>query len=324
MTKSKLSHYFFPHKKNNFRAHFLRPIALHTTILFILGLQFAFFFIGKAQPSVLGVSYSITPEDIIAQTNDQRGKNGLNSLTKNNQLTQAAQLKGQDMLTKGYWAHVSPDGKEPWYFILQAGYSYNRAGENLARDFRDTTSVVSAWMNSPGHRANIVNPYYKEIGVAVVSGPFNGYDAVIVVQMFGEPLGGSSANSLTQPQSVAAQSIPTPKPAIGKELALKFENNQTTTESAEASRSAGLTKPTDTELNSVDKLQSAPAIDPAKTTRIVLFVVGLFFISLLLIDAVIVAKQRISREKHGHSLLHAMFLAIIMISLIVVQTGLIL
>jgi hypothetical protein len=325
MSKHKLAHFFIPHKKNNYRAHFLKPIALHTAILFILGLQFAFFFIGHSSPSVLGVSYSISTDDVIAQTNDQRGKNGLSTLTRNGQLTRAAELKGQDMLAKGYWAHTSPDGKEPWYFILQAGYNYNRAGENLARDFRDTTSVVNAWMNSPGHRANILNSHYQEIGVAVVSGPFNGYDAVIVVQMFGEPLNGkSTANSLSQPQTAGAQVLQTPKPAVGKQVALKLENNSSTTSTdlVSATGAASLTKPDD--IQTVVNQESAPAIDPIKTTRTVIFAVGIFFISLLLIDAVIVAKQRIKREKHGHSLLHALFLIIIMLSLIAVQTGLIL
>ncbi len=323
---TKLSHFFVPHKKNNFRAHLLKPVALYTVVFSLLALQFSFLFIKSSYPSVLGVSYSITPDDIIAQTNDQRGKNGLSPLSKNGQLTVAAQLKGNDMLAKGYWAHVSPDGKQPWVWIAQAGYSYNRAGENLAKDFRDSISVTNAWMASPGHRANILNPNYKEIGVAVVSGPFNGYDTVIVVQMFGEPFGSSVANSLTQPQAAGAATKPTPKPAVGRELARNLEiasSSATTTE--DPGTPSDLVKPEELQTVPVGATQdAAPLIDPVLVFKYAVFIIGMFFIILLGIDGYVIAKHRVQRDQHGHSLLHALFLAAIMISLLIIETGVIL
>lgn len=322
MSKHKLSHFFIPHHKNNFRAHLLKPIAFHTAIIFVLALQLIFSTLKSSHPQVLGVAYSITPDDIIAQTNDQRGKNGLNALRRNEQLTVAAQMKGQDMLAKGYWAHVSPDGKEPWFFINSAGYNYTRAGENLARDFRDSISVVNAWMDSPGHRANLLNANYQDIGVSVVSGPFNGYEAVIVVQMFGQPAGGSSvANSITQPQQVAAAQ--NPAPAIGKQVALKFEKPAINTSTSSAS-TALYTKPDDAQIIPVPQETSAPLIDPQSIIKLVVIAAGMFFTALLLIDAIVIAKQRIQREKHGHSILHAVFLLVVVVSLLIVQGGLIL
>lgn len=297
---------------------------MYTIVFSLLALQFSFVFIKNTSPSVLGVSYSIAPDDIIAQTNDQRGKNGLPSLQKNGPLTVAAQLKGNDMLSKGYWAHVSPDGVEPWVWIAKAGYSYSRAGENLAKDFRDTISVTNAWMASPGHRANILNPNYKEIGVAVVSGPFNGYDTVIVVQMFGEPFGSSVASSLTSPQTAGAQSKPTVKPAIGRSLA---RNIEVATSSAATTPlpPSQLIKPEGVQTENVAPMQSAaPLIDPVKVFKYTVFVIGMFFIILLGIDGYVVAKKRIQRSQHGHSLLHALFLAVIMISLLIIETGVIL
>jgi len=328
MSKTKLSHFFIPHHKNDHRAHFLKPVAFHAVIVFLLGLQLVFSSLNTVKPGVLGVQYSITPDDIIAQTNDQRGKNGLLALRGNGQLANAAQLKGQDMLAKQYWAHTAPDGKEPWYFINQSGYRYARAGENLARDFRDSLSVVNAWMNSPGHRANVLNSNYQDIGVAVVSGPFNGYEAVIVVQMFGQPASGGVANALTQAPSVAAQVAPTPKPAIGKEIALKFEKVSSPSAANAASGSATiaqLTKPDDAQIIPIpEQVSGAPLLDPQAVLKTVVLAAGIFFAALLLVDAVVIAKQRIQRVKHGHSTLHAVFLLIIMISLLVVQGGLIL
>jgi uncharacterized protein YkwD len=320
MSKTKLSHFFIPHHKNDYRAHFLKPIAFHTVIIFLLALQLVFSSIKTFSPQVLGVAYSITEDDIISQTNDRRGKNGLLPLRKNGQLSTAAALKGQDMLAKGYWAHTSPDGKEPWYFINQAGYSYTRAGENLARDFRDTTSVVNAWMDSPGHKANLLNPNYQEIGVSVVSGPFNGYEAVIVVQMFGQPSVSSVAGALSQPQQVAAS---TPKPAVGRELALRFENPATSSATS-SGNIPQLTKPEGAQTQIISDTEPAPLIDPQNILRAVVIGAGIFFTVLLLVDAVIIAKQRIRRDKHGHSVIHAVFLLLVVISLLVVQSGLIL
>jgi hypothetical protein len=293
----------------------------------MIGLQFSFLFIKNVYPqgNVLRVSYSITTQDIITQTNDQRGKNGLGALRSNGPLTVAAQLKGQDMLAKGYWAHVSPDGKEPWYWIIKSGYNYNRAGENLAKDFRDTSSTVTAWMNSPGHRANILNPNYKDIGVAVVSGPFNGYDTVIVVQMFGEPLGGV-AGSLTQPDLAGAQILPTPVPAQPKSVSLALlPKDSTASGISSTTTDVTLTKPTDAQIYPVESPQNAaPLIDPVQIFKTVVFIIGIAFAILLGVDAYIIARNRINRDQHGHSFLHAVFLAAIMISLFLIETGVIL
>lgn len=322
---AKVSHFFIPHKKNNYRAHLLKPISLYAVIFSLLALQFSFLFIKNANPSVLGVSYSISPDDVIAQTNDERGKAGLSKLEKNGPLTVAAQLKGNDMLEKGYWAHVSPDGKEPWVWIAQAGYSYNRAGENLAKDFRDTISVTRAWMASPGHRANILNPNYKEIGVAVVSGPFNGYDSVLVVQMFGEPFSGNGAKTLTQPQAAGAQTVPTPKPAVGKEIARNLEITNATNAAQTTNIPPQLVKPEGAQTTDATPMENEqPLIDPVLVFKYTVFIVGMFFIILLGIDGYVITRKRIQRSQHGHSLLHALFLAAIMISLLIIETGVIL
>jgi len=80
---------------------------------------------------------------------EQRVSVGLLPLEANATLAQAAQAKAADMLNNNYWAHVSPDGTQPWSFFVNAGYSYRYAGENLARDFTNPASAVDAWMASP-------------------------------------------------------------------------------------------------------------------------------------------------------------------------------
>ncbi len=124
---------------------------------------------------------------VVAYTNDDRQAVGKTAFVPNDLLTQAAQLKANDMAEKGYFAHNSPDGKKPWYWIEKAGYVYKYAGENLAIDFIDSKDVTDAWMSSPGHKANILNSDFKEIGVATAVGMYQGRETTFVVQMFGAP-----------------------------------------------------------------------------------------------------------------------------------------
>lgn len=137
------------------------------------------------KPGVLGYASLIPTQAIVELTNTERLKAGLNVLKVNPKLTAAAQAKAADMFLKNYWAHNAPDGTEPWNFILNSGYSYLHAGENLARDFNSAPRVVEAWLKSPSHRANLLSSKYDEIGIAVADGKISGVETTLVVQMFG-------------------------------------------------------------------------------------------------------------------------------------------
>ncbi len=125
---------------------------------------------------------------LVNLVNRDRSLQNLSNLKVNPLLEIAAELKVKDMAEKGYFAHNTPDGKTPWYFIDKAGYKYVYAGENLAVNFVDSDEIHRAWMNSPTHRLNIVNPKYTEIGIATSTGIYKGREAVFVVQMFGTPI----------------------------------------------------------------------------------------------------------------------------------------
>lgn len=214
--KSVASQLFLPQSSNNHRPRVLRATSYFyfsgLMLLFVVGLQLLSAF-GGSYGAVLGFASSITPAQIIEQTNSQREKVGLPPLVVNTALSQAAQSKGQHMMTNQYWAHVAPDGTDPWYFIRQSGYQYRVAGENLARDFDETSRMVSAWMDSPTHRANILNNRYTEIGIAVIDGNLEGYETTLVVQMFGQPttLAASGDNpTVGINQQQAKQEVPQP------------------------------------------------------------------------------------------------------------------
>lgn len=131
----------------------------------------------------------LTNNGIIVWTNIQRKNEDLLSLSENVQLDKAARERLNDMFAKQYFAHVSPSGADAASATKNAAYEFIILGENLASgNFKDNQALVQGWMNSPGHRANILNPSYREIGVAVGNGIFEGRDVWLAVQIFGLPL----------------------------------------------------------------------------------------------------------------------------------------
>lgn len=160
---------------------------------------------------------TITVARITQLTNAERKKAGLNELKINPTLSQAAQMKGEDMLKHDYFAHISPTGVTPWFWINKVGYTYEIAGENLAIDFTEAEDVVAAWLASPTHKENMLLSSYTETGIAVVSGEFQGNTSTVVVHMFGLPAGTTSsippAPAQPKVESGTTEAAPSPTPA---------------------------------------------------------------------------------------------------------------
>jgi uncharacterized protein YkwD len=131
----------------------------------------------------------LSKENIILLTNQSRKENGSIALLKENfKLNFSAEKKLQDMFTKQYFEHISPSGVGVGNLGQQVGYEYIIIGENLALgNFKDDKALVDAWMASPGHRANILNSKYTDIGIAVSKGKYEGKDTWMAVQHFGLP-----------------------------------------------------------------------------------------------------------------------------------------
>jgi uncharacterized protein YkwD len=137
--------------------------------------------------SILDSLSAIYASVLVNLTNRDRVLNNLSELKVNSLLEKAAQMKADDMAARSYFAHNTPEGKAPWYWLELAGYEYLYAGENLAVNFQNSEEVQTAWMNSRGHFLNIVNPKFTEIGIATSTGFYKGREAIFVVQMFGTP-----------------------------------------------------------------------------------------------------------------------------------------
>jgi len=208
-----LKKYFIPHEGNEHQPHFLRSKTipfLTTGIIFVEIIFLAQIYI-LPRTNLLGLIVSNT---IFDETNVNRAEESLTPLIVNQTLNEAAQLKADDMANKGYFAHTSPEGLTPWHWFDKAGYSFYYAGENLAVNFIDSKDVVNAWMNSPSHRANIVNYNFTEIGIGIAKGQYKGSEAVFVVQMFGKPRITQVAAIKPNPPTGGPTPIITPTPLI--------------------------------------------------------------------------------------------------------------
>lgn len=208
--KKSLKDYFIPHAGNEYHPLSLRKFAVAGMGVLIL-LSFS---LANVQ-SLLWVSSewmvsTILPAVIVDLTNDERDQNNLQPLQRNSVLDIAATLKATHMAENQYFSHYSPDGISPWHWFNQADYKFVNAGENLAIHFTDSDEVVDAWMDSPTHRENIVNGAYTEIGVGAVSGTYQGFKTVYVVQLFGTPARpqfAASENVMAEVESIPAPEV---------------------------------------------------------------------------------------------------------------------
>jgi uncharacterized protein YkwD len=202
--------YFVPHKRNKYKPYFLRIevaglVALAIVVLFLASIAQSHLLMNGSPQSAAVIASSL-----VDLANGDRAQNGLPPLTINSQLQEAAQLKANDMVANGYFAHTSPSGKDPWYWFQQAGYDFSYAGENLAVYFSDSDSVNTAWMNSPEHRANLLDVNYTQIGIATADGLYQGVETTFVVEEFGSPAAVAVASEAPTPvESAATSPVPT-------------------------------------------------------------------------------------------------------------------
>lgn len=139
---------------------------------------------------------TLSASSIILQTNTDRITRGAKPLRVSAVLSDAAQQKAEDMIARGYFSHTDPSGVVPWSWFTQAGYAYVNAGENLAQGYETPFDVENAWMRSPGHRKNILNRSFTQIGVGIARGDMDGHLTTVVVQFFAKPAQGKSVPPL--------------------------------------------------------------------------------------------------------------------------------
>ncbi len=307
--KSILHHLFVPKEENNFRAK-----ALHIDFLtyyLLIALFLTFIVKSTNLTNVLGYATDITTQKLYELTNQQREQHGLADLHYNSELAVAAQKKAQDMFAKNYWAHYGPDGETPWDFILGAGYKYEYAGENLAKNFLFSQGVVDAWMNSPTHRENILRNNYTDVGFAVVNGTLNGEPTTLVVQMFGTPLPGSAvAEQITSPSAPVPASETKPIPTVAPLQPTMSPQNAIVTPSAQ-------------EPAILSKQAKASGLSLPYITLNMNIVFILFLLVALIMDFYFASRLHVFRIT-GKNIAHFIFIGFLGIGLILLTRGAIL
>jgi hypothetical protein len=310
-----LNHLLLPKETNNYRAKLLHNKILLIFTLFFFSAGLLMSFVKTNYPSVLGTYSNISQDALLNATNQKRQEAGLPPLSLNGNLSQAAAGKASDMFTKDYWAHVSPDGTNPWAFIKGAGYNYIYAGENLARGFTTPTDVINAWMASPSHRENMLSSKYNDVGFAIETGKLSGEDTVLVVEMLGSTSFATknvATQELEKPAQVAvATQSPTtinennPINAKPETLAVqKINTNQ---------------KLASTALNQSNK----PLVNGASLSVFSARIVISLFLFVLILDMIIIERKKILRFV-GHNLDHVIFLSLLLLIILILARGAIL
>lgn len=265
-------------------------------VVSFLSLACGVYVVKQSYPQVLGISYSISENELLDATNKMRIANGVAPLTLNSNLSNAARQKAAFMFEKNFWAHFAPDGTTPWSFIKSSNYEYLYAGENLAKGFTNSSDVVEAWMDSPTHRENLLSSKYKDIGFGVQEGNLTGEETVVVVQMFGTPLNATpevaaTPENLPPIQQVAQDNIREP------EVAVKSEQEST-----------GV------------RINTAPYVSAPIATKSLSVIFLFFIIAVLVLDLVIVEKKRLPRLL-GHNLDHIILLVLFLVFILLEKTG---
>lgn len=198
---------FVPQEENKFLPEALKSECLFLYGASLLAVKIALVSLVLILPST-GFFSSITANRLVSLINQARQENNLPALTLSSSLNSAANLKVNDMAAKNYFEHTSPAGITPWFWFKQIGYNYLFAGENLAMGFTETEEVFNAWMNSPSHRDNILNPNFQEMGLAVGTGNIQNRQETLAVLEFGKQA--QPAVKTKTAQNAPAKSTPSP------------------------------------------------------------------------------------------------------------------
>ena len=179
-----------PHARNNYHPHLFHNQRFILHSLGIIGIKaivsiFIFFY-----PLIAWMTPDIqkqTSREIFSLTNQLRKKLNIDQLKYNYLLEQSAISKAQDMLAKQYFAHFNNQGQGVAFWVGRQGYQFSIVGEILSMGYNSASDIFLAWKNSPTHYANLVNKNFQDIGLAVMSGPYQGIETMFAVQHFGKP-----------------------------------------------------------------------------------------------------------------------------------------
>lgn len=278
-----LQDYFLPHPRNNHRPHLFSVASVAALVFAVVIFEAGYLVQTKIVFIKTDFLASVLPGVLASLTNEARAANGITPVIHDALLDAAAEAAALDMATKGYFAHVSPDGKDPWYWLNQAGYTYSYAGENLAVNFTDSENVQTAWMESPTHRANIVKPQYTQVGFGTANGMYEGRETTFVVEFFATP---STSSGVGAPTESVGAAVPKTAVSTNTEQVLGSEIENSSADTAGAAAAA------------------APAITPSWLTRLLASPLHTLIVVLTILFTIIAALLTIAIVVRANKMQH--------------------
>lgn len=293
----------------------------------------------RSTPTQHTLASDLTVTNITSAVNKERQMRNLLTLSTHNSLQTAAQIKSDDMMSRHYFSHTNPEGLYVWPTIVSQGYTpYLQLGENLAIEFYDTESLMSAWMNSPTHRANIVNEGFKDQGMGLAFGtPSQGQYYSAITNTFGalippkappipppaqptpKPTPAPSPSPVPKPTPTPVPQPPVnvvppplPKPVTVTTTAssttvvppAKTSTTPVSTTTVPASETSGV----------INKKEPAPS--PYSTNRLLTLSFGGILLAVLLMDAWVVLERRLNLLDKRVNNVFILVLALIIVALI--------
>mgnify|MGYP003452450264 FL=1 len=278
-------HTIVPHEKHKNIPHLLRKEVVTILSVFVVLL----FFVNDNNFKIisgLNLTGAIYPAVLADLTNADRTNDGLHKLDWNPTLEKAAELKANDMVTNSYFAHTSPRGITPWHWLKEANYNFIYAGENLAIDFNESKDVQDALLNSPTHRANLLNQNYTEIGITAVDGSYEGRNTTFVVEFFGKPQATKIAQTPppTQLATAAKSTEPTLKVITETSKATQKFISVENTNVPEGTVESAVKTPTSTDEGNYSAWYQRIAVSPTNAIKAIYgTILGLVLVAMMLV-----------------------------------------
>lgn len=313
--RNTLKKYFIPHRENNYHPHIL-----HTKRTVFYGLIFllakvvvvAFVVFLPTEVFVLPDVLAEEQRQIIALTNEARVDLGLPALVVAKKLNNSAQYKADDMSAKEYFAHTK-NNKTVATWLETADYKFETAGENLAVGYSTAQDIVDAWKNSPTHYANLIDKDFKDFGVGLTGGVYNGQPTVFIAQHLASPLFKVEADK----ESTKVLT----KMRVEKKITKKVETvNSASTTPAVLSAKLKIVVPTDLPVvnleNStpIDKyIQAKSVLSPVTNIFAVsqkIYLGAIFFFMFVLILNIVIEI----RKQHAHVIMQTAGLIVLLVA----------
>ncbi len=238
--KEWLRHFFIPHSGNDYHPHLLhtKRAALYGSVFVAMkAIVIAFVLLVPLEVYVLPDVLAEQEKTLYTLTNTVRTENGVPELQYDFRLHKSSIAKATDMAASSYFAHTSSDGRGLASWLVDAGYPYSVAGENLAIGFTDPRALVLAWAKSPTHFANLIDSEFDDTGISLATGEYEGVHVVYAVQHFGaQKQGGEASEDILseQPRTFVPEkndiALPPPETTFGDVLGTKEETEEITTD----------------------------------------------------------------------------------------------